>query len=86
MDLKYELSQDREVVAVVIGNRLNARQQCTAVDHKPNTVGRAWELEPGPRGGADLPLRQPPPRRSEGDFGEGRGGGGDDDVDDDDSA
>lgn len=40
MDLKYELSQDREVVAVVIGNRLNMSQQCAAVDHI-NPIQRA---------------------------------------------
>lgn len=59
MDLKYELSQDREVVAVVIGNRLNISQQRTAVDHKPNTTRRGWELEQeqGQKGGADLSLQ-----------------------------
>lgn len=53
MDLKYELSQDREVVAVVIGNRLNVSQQRTAVDHKPHTTRRGWEPEQGQEGGAD---------------------------------
>lgn len=57
MDLKYELSQDREVVAVVIGNRLTVSQQRTAVDHKPNTTRRGWELEQGQKGGADLSLQ-----------------------------
>lgn len=56
MDLKYELSQDREVVAVVIGNRLNMSQQRTAVDHKPNTTRRAWELEQGQKAGGEADL------------------------------
>ena len=39
MDLKYKLSEDWGEVVVIIGNRLKMSQKCTAVEHKPTTMG-----------------------------------------------